>query len=419
MTAHDTSEGAPSAAAARGLWVVIVVLVGLNLRPFLTGVGPLAVLIHAGVGLDYRGIAWLTLIPLLLFGFCAFLEPAVRRTLGARRALLSALVVLTAGSSLRLAASDGSLLILTAVLCGLGAAVIQSIFPGVIKRQFPKHMGIVTGLFSASLMVGGASGAQLTPLIEPYLGGWRQALAWWAVPALLTTLLAWRVLPGDTAGSGRRMPSAALLRRPRTWLLIFCFGMINCGYAALVAWLPAFYQTHGWSSARSGGLVAVMSIGQACAALLLPVLARRRRDLRVLFWIVMGLQATGFAGFALWADAAPYVWVTVIGIGLGGSFALMLIVALDHLPDPGRAGTLAAFMQGGGFLIAATAPWLVALLHDVSGTFTIGWLVLLGGAILVALLATRLAPAGYAAAMGDAGPGAGPDARPEAPGRRS
>jgi CP family cyanate transporter-like MFS transporter len=44
----------------------------------------------------------------------------------------------------------------TAALLGVGAAIVQAVFPGIIKRHFPKHVGIVTGLYSSMLMGGGA-----------------------------------------------------------------------------------------------------------------------------------------------------------------------------------------------------------------------------------------------------------------------
>jgi CP family cyanate transporter-like MFS transporter len=49
-----------------------------------------------------------------------------------------------------------------------------------------------------------------------------------------------------------------------------------------------------------------------------------------------------------------------------------MIVALDHLADPAEAGALSALMQGGGFLITALPPWIVAMLHDLTGSFMVG-----------------------------------------------
>lgn len=79
-----------------------------------------------------------------------------------------------------------------------------------------------------------------------------------------------------------------------------------------------------------------------------------------------------------------------------------MVVALEHLPDPGEAGALSALMQGGGFLLAALAPWLVALLHAGNGSFAIGWCAHLACVLLVWGLSARLNPDRYAAAM--AGP---------------
>jgi MFS-type transporter involved in bile tolerance (Atg22 family) len=63
----------------------------------------------------------------------------------------------------------------------------------------------------------------------------------------------------------------------------------------------------------------------------------------------------------------------LLGAGLGGCFAISMIVALDHLADPAEAGALSALMQGGGFLITALPPWIVAMLHDLTGSFMAGW----------------------------------------------
>lgn len=381
------------------LLLVGVAVVGLNLRPFLTATGPIAAQIAADTGLDYQGMAWLTLVPMLLMGVFAFLAPQVQRHFGARRAVLLALVVLALGSLLRAVVPGGGTLIATAALCGLGVAVIQAVFPGIIKQQFPGRVAMVTGLYSSALMTGGALGAQFSPLLADWSGSWRLALGWFAVPAVLALILGFWSLPRTVAQSGGRPAVMVFLSRPRTWLLMASFGLVNAGYSTLVAWLAPFYQVHGWSSAASGGLVALMAIGQGAAALTLPALASRYRDRRPWLWLTLVLQAAGFLSLAFWPDLAPRVFAVVVGMGLGGCFALSLVVALDHLPDPAGAGTLSALMQGGGFLIAALGPWVAAVLHQITGGFTAGWLAHLACVATVLVLTFRLSPGGYAAAM--------------------
>ena len=151
-------EGGPTPwhGASQIAWLAVVVLIGLNLRPFLTGIGPVVASIRSSTGLDYRGIAWLTLLPMLLMGVAAFFAPSLLRAVGGRVTVLGALVLLGLGSALRGVAPGGATLIATAALCGLGVALIQSAFPGIIKREFHDHVAPVTGLYSATLMGGGA-----------------------------------------------------------------------------------------------------------------------------------------------------------------------------------------------------------------------------------------------------------------------
>jgi CP family cyanate transporter-like MFS transporter len=56
-------------------------------------------------------------------------------------------------------------------------------------------------------------------------------------------------------------------------------------------------------------------------------------------------------------------------------------------------------MQGGGFVLAALPPWLVAVLHDLTGGYLAGWSWHLACIGLVAVLTAGLKPGGYAAAM--------------------
>lgn len=427
--AIEVSTGRRSIAAP-GWALAAIVLAGLNLRPFLTGIGPLAPTIRASTGLDYRGMAWLTLLPMVLIGVGACLAPAMRSWLGERRAVLLALTLVGIGSLLRLAWPGGTALIATAALCGLGTAAAQAALPAIVKRQFPTRMAMVMGLYSAALMAGGALGAQLTPWIAGLSGSWHAGLAVWALPAWAGWLLAWRTLPrdaavepaipaGDVADARAKanaidivdarakanashptaIPVLRLLKRPRTWLLMASFGVMNGGYASLIAWLAAYYQERGWSGPASGGLIAIMSVAQAAAALALPTLAARSPDRRAWLALALALQAIGFAGLAGWPDLAPLAWAIIGGAGLGGCFSLYLVVALDHLPRPEDAAALGALMQGGGFLLAGCAPWLAAVLHDATGSFAAAWWYHLAAVVLVMLATTRFDPRRYLLAM--------------------
>lgn len=383
----------------RPLLIATVALVGLNLRPFMTSIGPVTNSIRTGTGLSLQGIALLTLVPMLLMGIIAFVGPAIQSALGERKAILTALAIICLGCALRFISPNGGFLILTAAIIGFGVAIVQASFPSMIKREFADHLGPMMGLYSAMLMGGGAVGALIAPLITGMTGNWKIGLSVFSVPAMAAFVLASCFL-ARPAKSQYTLPSVGVfMKQPRTWLLICCFGLINGGYSSIVAWLAPAYQELGWSATASGNLMALLTLSQAVAALLLPYLSRRNQDRR--FWIALTLimQLLGFAGLAFIPESLPYFWVVTLGAGLGGCFALLMIVVLDHLADPAHAGQLSALMQGGGFLLAALAPWLLAVFHGVTGHYTLGWIWHFAMVVVVAILVIRLNPTHYGKAI--------------------
>lgn len=89
------------------------------------------------------------------------------------------------------------------------------------------------------------------------------------------------------------------------------------------------------------------------------------------------------------------LWVALLGMGLGGCFALSIITALDHLPHPVSAGALTSLMQAGGFIIAAFGPLVAAWLHQVSQSFTWVWAMHVVFVLVTLILYLRLNPKSY------------------------
>ncbi|HGN1706020.1 TPA: cyanate transporter [Providencia rettgeri] len=375
--------------------LLTIVLVGLNLRPFMTGPGPVIENIIQTTGMSYQSISLLTLLPMLLMGIGALVVPIINQRVGDRLGISAAMVLLLFGSLARYFVVDGSSLLLTAFLCGMGAAYIQSVFPGLIKAHFPQKMAMMTGLYSATLMAGGAVGAQLTPILAEMTGHWQSALAWLALPALLALIAIFVNIKTKNTSEIQKISLWAFLNKPRTWLLMAGFGFINAGYGTVVTWLAPSFQEQGMSAAQSGSFVAILTVFQAMAALMIPVLASHNIDRR--FWLIVTLccQLFGFSGLMLFAGYFPLLWIALLGIGLGGCFALSIITALDHISHPLWAGALTSLMQAGGFIIAAFGPLAAAWLHQVSLSFTWVWAMHVALVLVTLMLYLRLNPKSY------------------------
>ncbi|MDH0646107.1 cyanate transporter [Pseudomonas sp. GD03858] len=384
--------------------LLLVVLLALNLRPILTSIGPLLEPMRQSTGLGYQQAALLTALPVLCMGLVPLLQPWLRRWLSEHGGMLAGLAAIALACVWRLQLDSAWALIASAVVAGLGVAVVQGMMPGLVNRWFPSRLAATMGLYSAALMSGGGLAAVLGPSLTAHFGHWQAGLGLWAVPALLA-LLAWLVLrprqevPSLAGGGGGHW-----FGNRRAWLLALYFGLINGGYTSMVAWLPAYHLEHGGTAQGGGELVGLMTIFQVTGALGLPLLLRRLVDRRPGLWLALLIQLAGFLGLLLAPASAMGLWVAMIGLGLGACFSLSLTLTLEHLRAPGEAGSLAAFVQGVGFIVTGIVPYITGWLRDVSGDFQASWTLLACTVLAMLLVTARFAPRGYAQAIARAEP---------------
>lgn len=267
--------------------LLVLVLIGLNMRPLLTSVGPLLPQLRQASGMSFSVAALLTALPVVTMGGLALAGSWLHQHVSERRSVAISLLLIAVGALMRELYPQSALLLSSALLGGVGIGIIQAVMPSVIKRRFQHRTPLVMGLWSAALMGGGGLGAAITPWLVQHSETWYQTLAWWALPAVVALFAWWWQNAREVASSHKTTTTPVrVVFTPRAWTLGVYFGLINGGYASLIAWLPAFYIEIGASAQYSGSLLALMTLGQAAGALLMPAMARHqdRRKLLMLRW---------------------------------------------------------------------------------------------------------------------------------------
>ena len=169
--------------SGRVLLGVSIVLISLNLRATVTSIGPVLREIIRDAGLSAAAISVLTTLPSLCFGLAAPLAPEIARRTGTERAVLAGVLLIAAGASLR-GLGGGPALFAGQILAMGGIGFINVLLPGLVKRDFPDRVALMTGLYTMALCAGAAVAAGATvPLAAAFGGSWTAALAFWAVPA--------------------------------------------------------------------------------------------------------------------------------------------------------------------------------------------------------------------------------------------
>jgi CP family cyanate transporter-like MFS transporter len=269
------------------------------------------------------------------------------------------------------------------------------VLPGVIKEYFAGRSGLVTGLFMAGMMTSAALAAQLSVPLARALSSWQESLASWAVLSVVA-LGVWLPVTAHARqrfGEDEPVAREPLPWRSRTaWLLtayLLCNGWL---FYTQVSWIPATYESLGHSRASAGTLLTVFTVAQALSGVALPAFADRVNDLRGLIApsVVTGLVGT--AGVAFGPTAAPLLWMTLLGLGLGAGFALGLVLLVFYAETPRASARLTAMAFLVSYTVASLGAVVFGWLRDVTGGVHVPWVVLAGVALVELVFVARLSP---------------------------
>ncbi|MGE4532282.1 MFS transporter [Halomonas sp.] len=340
-----------------GVFIGLMVLVGLNLRPALSSLAPLLTRIQQETGLSALAIGALTTLPVLCLGLFAPLAPWLAKRLGPERALAVGLALLAAGLALRGVPLVASLFLGT-LLVGAAIGVAGTLLPALVKRELPAGADLMTGVYTMALCLGGALGAGLSIPLSEWLGGWSLGLASWAALAV-TALVAWVALAprrdeATLPGGGGSM--GAILGQPLAWQVMLFMGLQSSLAYIVFGWLPTLLVQRGYGEAEAGWMMGASVMVQLPAALAAPWLARLGRDQRPALLVVLTLAASGFWLLLQAPTSLRWLGVALLGLGQGGSFSLALTLIVLRTGNSRLAGKLSGLAQGGGYTLAAMGP---------------------------------------------------------------
>ena len=363
-----------------------LLLVSLNLRPSMSALSPVLGAIRRSTGLSAAGAGLLTTLPLICFGLLAPVAPRLVRRRGTGGVLLGCLVVLLAGIVVRSTNYAG--LFIGTLLIGMAVAIANVLMPGIVKRDFPRHVSLMTGLYTAMLSAGAALAAGTTALLARALGGdWRLATGAWALPVVVAIAV---IVPlrsharPETETTVFSEPTRTPWRSPVAWAVTLFMGVQSLEFYSTLAWLPTVFHDRGVSVVSAGLLLAVTNTFAIASALVTPWIAHRLGDVRVAVLGAVLLAGIGLAGLLFDPRHVDTLWAVLLGCGQGATISLALMVMVLRSSNQDEAMALSGMAQGVGYLIAAVGPTLVGALYDVAHNWSLPLAVLLALLVLQA-----------------------------------
>lgn len=387
MTNRLSSRGKQSVLLIAG-----ILMIATTLRVTFTGAAPLLDAIRAEYGLTTAQTGMLTTLPLLAFALISPLAAGAARRFGMERSLFAAMVLICLGIALRSLPSALLLFTGTAII-GCGIALGNVLLPGIIKRDFARHVAKLTGAYSLTMGAAAALGSSVVVPLAQYGAGWHGALLMLMIFPLLALLL-W--LPRLRHGAPAALSNTGALHSRRiwrswlAWQVTLFLGINSLIYYIVIGWLPSILIAQGFSEAQAGSVHGILQLATAVPGLLVPLVLHRLKDQRGIAVVVALLCAVGSLGLWLMPEHAT-LWTLVFGFGSGATMILGLTFIGLRASTAHQAAALSGMAQSVGYLLAACGPPLMGKIHDASGDWH---LPLLACAVLSVVMAVCGAFAG-------------------------
>jgi CP family cyanate transporter-like MFS transporter len=393
--------------AGRTLALSGILLVALNLRTAVAAVSPITDQIAVDIPLTSVALGALGALPPIAFAASGLLAPVVARVLGLERGIALAAVAMVLGSAIRGFSDSYLVLLIGSVLALAGMGFGNILLPPAVKRYFPDRIGLVTTAYATLLAVSTAVPAVLSaPLADA--AGWRVSLGIWAILAL-TSLVPWVLLllqhrraraasalngeASDEAEIDTAEPALfrRMLRSRVAWAIGLSFAVSSLNAYALFAWLPAMLgDIAGVDRVTGGALLAVYGIAGLPAAIVVPLIAVRIRNVGLLVELGVACFVAGYLGLLLAPTFAPLLWVILAGLG-PIIFPVCLVLINLRTRSHHTSTALSGVVQTIGYTVGALGPLLVGALHGSTGSWTAPLLFLLATTVIAAITGVMLA----------------------------
>lgn len=369
------------------LFLIGMIIVAFNLRPALTGVGPITIFIQNDLGISAGTIGLLAMLPLLAFGFMSLGAPTLGASIGNSRAILYGLILLLFGIIVR-SIGGISLLYFGTLFIGIGISIGNVLLPSFVKEKFAEKSTMLIGVYSAVLSFGAAIGSGMTAPIA-LQNDWRIALAVSGLFVFIALLIWVPVAIKDRKASLHSHKKRPIFpfKQSIAWYVTIFMGVQSLLFYSLVNWLPSMLEDRGVSVATAGVIVMVMQLASLPAILFIPFLANRSEQQKGLALSIASLYFIGLVGLFFLPASLFFLYISasIVGLAQGGSICLALLLVSLRAKTPSQVMVLSGMAQSFGYFIAALGPVAFGILRDITHTWVYVIVCLLSFTIILAI----------------------------------
>ncbi|WP_395638793.1 MFS transporter [Pseudolysinimonas sp.] len=384
--------------------VLGIVLVGLSMRNAVAVIAPVFDVISDELGLSVVVLSLVGAAPPLCFAAAGLFVPPLTRRFGLEALLVVAILAIALGEILRAFSGEAVLLVGSTVIVMLGIGAANVLLPPLVRRYFPDRVAVLTSLYLVLMCVGASAPAFAAVQLAEGVG-WRWTLGVWALIPLIA-IIPWLAMvraPAplavapveplaaefDERPSDPVEPVAVLpiVRRrvavsPTAWAIAATLALASVSIYAAMAYLPVMLIAAGVSPAAAAFALGVAIVVGIPQALIVPLLAVRRRFVLPLLVVAAASGVVGWVGMLVAPAAAPVLWAFLIG-SVPIAFPLALLLVNTRTRNHRVTVSVSAFVQAVGYVLGGLSSFIVGALHELTGGWTASTVLALVSLLLV------------------------------------
>jgi MFS family permease len=318
--------------------------------------------------------------------------------LGPRRVMLGGACLL--GGACALSSQIGSLwslYVITGVLAAAGACAVSWIPSGALIAQwFATRRSSMMGLAFSGM---GAGVLVIGPLAQWLIAGhgWRAAYLALGLGTLVVLVpLVWLgvrdaprlVVRGEPEASranerARRDASRDIhdaLRTPAFWALFFAYLCTPLAVFSVVTHQVAFAVDHGFPRLFVAGIFGLTGLLSVVGRIGFGFAADRvgRATSATISYGCTAVGTLCLLGLEVWPHAAAlYAYAFFFGLGFGARGPIITAIAAQLFPGR-RFGVIYGILSVGNGIGGGVAPWFSGVVHDLTGSYRIAFLIAVG-----------------------------------------
>ncbi len=376
------------------LRVIGIVLIASTLRAPLTSVGPVIDLIKQDLHIN-NGIAGLiTTIPLIIFGIVSPFVARILSRISMSRLLLLTLILTVISLVVRVSGGVNAFFIGTLFL-GIAIALANVTLPAYAKASFPLQIGLITGIYSATMnFTAGLGGGLSFPLASLSPLSYRLSLSFWIIFAILAVIV-W--LPqlkrnphvSTQTSHGLKKP---IYRSKMAWAVALTMAFQSMMFYSIVAWYPSILVSKGIAPETAGYFLMLNQFAQLPMTFVFPIIAAKMSTQRSLVIIITCLMGLGFSLLLSQQVVVLLIAMILTGMGIGACFSLCMTLFSIRSRTTAGSTMLSVFGQSIGYWVAALGPFILGVAHDHFHGWTIAiilFFVMVVGVFAAGMYATQ------------------------------